>query len=52
MKHLLLAISGAVFAWVVLGFFMDTFDMNGLLTLIIGIFLGYSVRKQAEPKES
>lgn len=50
MKYLFLAILGAVFAWVVLSFILKDWESQGLIMLSIGIFVGYSTRKQTENK--
>ena len=51
MKHLLLAILGMVVAWLIIGFFTNNWNPDGLLILIIGFAGGYAVRKQAEGKD-
>ena len=50
MKHLLIAILGAVFAWTVLSFILKDWNSDGLIFLILGTVLGYYTRKQAEEK--
>ena len=50
MKHLLIAILGAVCAWTVLNFILKDWNSDVLISLILGIVVGYYTRKQAEDK--
>lgn len=45
-KNLILAIAGAFVSWFVISFFTRNYDSTFLFTLIIGIFLGYEVKKR------
>lgn len=50
MKYLLLAILGAILGWIVLSLILQDWDSQGLIILIIGIFVGYYTRKETEDK--
>ncbi|GKV70118.1 hypothetical protein NCCP2716_26160 [Sporosarcina sp. NCCP-2716] len=45
-KNLLLLLAGILFAWFGISFFTKNFDGNHLMTLLIGVFLGYIVKKE------
>jgi len=45
-KNLLLLLAGILFAWFGISFFTKSFDGNYLMTLLIGVFLGYIVKKE------
>lgn len=46
MKNLLLAISGAVVAWLVFSIITKEFEVDGLIFLILGTVLGFEVGKK------
>ncbi|MEK3805777.1 tRNA U-34 5-methylaminomethyl-2-thiouridine biosynthesis protein [Bacillus sp. FSL H8-0547] len=46
MKGLFLAILGAITAWGVFGFFQNDFETDSLFALIIGIVIGFNIRKK------
>jgi len=50
LKYLFLAILGAVISWIGLSFILKDWDQQGLTILIIGIVIGYIIRKQTEDK--
>ncbi|QMT16701.1 hypothetical protein H1Q58_12070 [Planococcus maritimus] len=52
MKGLFLAILGALAAWFVISFFTNDWDTTGLIYLILGIVVGYQVRKQNTQKSA
>lgn len=52
MKGLFLAILGAVAAWFAISFFTNDWDTTGLIYLILGIVVGYQVRKQNTEKSA
>ena len=52
MKGLFLAILGAVTAWFAISFFTNDWDTTGLIYLILGIVVGYQVRKQNKEKSA
>lgn len=52
MKNLLLAILGVIMAWLVLGFFTSNWDENGLIAMILGIVLGFNIRKPTKGEAS
>ncbi|MFD3447620.1 hypothetical protein ACFDTO_23805 [Microbacteriaceae bacterium 4G12] len=46
MKSLLLAILGAIVAWLLIGLFFKDYEVSTLFTLIIGTIIGYNIGKQ------
>lgn len=48
MKSLILAITGAFVAWLIIGFVTNDFEFNTLFVFIIGLLLGYNIRKKGE----
>ncbi|MEK4715898.1 hypothetical protein [Sporosarcina sp. FSL K6-5500] len=49
-KTMITLIAGILVAWLVISLFAKNFDGNFLITLLIGVFVGYGVRKK-ETKE-
>lgn len=49
-KTMITLIAGILVAWLVINLFTKNFDGNFLITLLIGVFVGYGVRKK-ETKE-
>ncbi|QPC45617.1 tRNA U-34 5-methylaminomethyl-2-thiouridine biosynthesis protein [Mangrovibacillus cuniculi] len=48
MKSIILTITGAFVAWLVIGFVTDDFESNTLVVFIIGLLVGYNIRKKGE----
>lgn len=46
MKKLFLAILGAITGWVVFSFILNDFETGPLYTLILGIVIGFNIRKR------
>lgn len=49
-KYLVMLIAGILVAWVVIGLFTKNFDGNFLIIFLLGVFLGYGIKKK-EAKE-
>ncbi|WP_252504026.1 hypothetical protein [Sporosarcina sp. Marseille-Q4943] len=45
-KTMISLIAGILFAWLVISFITKNFDGNFLFALLIGVFLGYGVKKK------
>lgn len=50
LKEIILAILGIVFAWAVISFFTGNWDAQGLVPIILGVALGYSIKNKSEKK--
>lgn len=49
-KAMISLLAGILFAWLVISFFLKDFDWNYLFTLLIGVLLGYEVKKKETEK--
>ncbi|WP_342506793.1 tRNA U-34 5-methylaminomethyl-2-thiouridine biosynthesis protein [Sporosarcina sp. FSL K6-2383] len=45
-KNLIFLIAGTVFAWLVIRLITKDFESGYLITIIIGVFLGYQIGKK------
>ncbi|MFI8574303.1 tRNA U-34 5-methylaminomethyl-2-thiouridine biosynthesis protein [Rossellomorea aquimaris] len=51
MKSLFFVIVGALLGWGITGFFTNGFETDYLFILVIGIVIGYSIRRRKEKEE-
>lgn len=52
MRHIFLGISGTLFAWSVIAFFTDSWELKDFIVAVfLGFVVGYAIKKQKEKDE-